>query len=434
MLIRNTNTKPAYIKTCSQQGFTLLELMIAISLSLLLTGIVIQSFLSNKETYRLTEGVSRVQENIRFGAHFISTDIRQAGNLGCIQQVRNVLNPNDLFDLSSPIIGWDYNKTGIDNIDTTIKLSSTKIGSTASIDMVETNWIDGSSPKIPVPSEVDDLLVKNSDIILIKKIKPTDIVLKPSNPPTNVASDPTLETKDEHELDKGKVILVGDCLSADLTQITAASTSVIDVTASTAVKPGTSYNTNLAELQPWSFNWGENATVYEFVSELYFVGKRANSSSSSLYRIQIDGTDTNEPQELIEGIDTLQIIYGIDTDIGASADQIPNRFVSADKINDWSQVVSVRFSMLARSSENTTDIDQDTETSNQSQQETYRMLSHLDIQPNDGNADRILRYVVNSTVQPRNTAVPDDLAYNICKANTIDPVFGDCDALRIVLP
>jgi len=352
MPIRNTKTKPAYRKTVSQRGFTLLELMIAISLSLLLTGIVIQSFLSNKETYRLTEGVSRVQENIRFGSHFISTDIRQAGNLGCTQLVRNVLNPNSLFDLSSPILGWDYNQTDINQQGSTIVLDSS-----SPINRTETNWNNGSG--IPVPNDVDDLLVENSDIILIKKIIPTDVVLTESTAISNNARDETLTTVNAHGFDQGKVILIGDCLSADLTQITNALTpNIIDVTPTIAVQPGTNYNTNLAELQPWSFNWGTNATIYEFVSELYFVGKRADDSPPSLYRVQIDGTGANDPQELVEGIDTLQIIYGIDTDLDAQADRIANIFVSADQVVDWSTVVSVRFSMLARSSDNSTDIDQ----------------------------------------------------------------------------
>jgi len=416
------NNKSAYnIKTVSQHGFTLLELLIAISLSLVLTGVVIQSFLSNKETYRLTEGVSRVQENIRFGAHFISTDIRQAGNLGCIQQVRNVLQANDLFDLDTPIIGWDYNNTGIDQIDQTIELDPlAPIRS-------ETNW--SNLRQIPVPTEVDGLLVENSDIILIKKIRPTTIALADAAPGSNNAGNPILTTVEAHDFNRGQVMLVGDCLSADLTQLTNALDSMtIDVTPSTLVKPGTNYNRTPPGVQPWAYNWGANTTVYEFVSELYYIGKRDDDSPSSLYRVQIDGTGDNDPQELVEGIDSLQIIYGIDD----TNSRTPNRFISADQIIDWSSVVSVRFSLLARSSDNTTDIDQGTNPGSSSTQETYRMLSHLDMQPNNGDSDNILRYVVNSTVQPRNTAIPDDLDFDICDANTtVDGVV--CDALRIIL-
>ena len=56
-----TNTLPH-----RQSGLSLVELMIAITLSLLLIAGVLQIFLSSKQTYSTNNALSRVQESGRF--------------------------------------------------------------------------------------------------------------------------------------------------------------------------------------------------------------------------------------------------------------------------------------------------------------------------------------------------------------------------------
>ena len=61
------------------QGFTLVELMIAMALSLFLIGGVILIFLSTRSAATDTADLSRLQENIRFSSDFLVRDIRNAG-------------------------------------------------------------------------------------------------------------------------------------------------------------------------------------------------------------------------------------------------------------------------------------------------------------------------------------------------------------------
>ena len=60
------------------QGFSMVELMVAVVLGLLLTAAVLQTFVSLKRTYEFQEEFSRIQENGRFGIEFLSRDIRNA--------------------------------------------------------------------------------------------------------------------------------------------------------------------------------------------------------------------------------------------------------------------------------------------------------------------------------------------------------------------
>lgn len=62
-----------------QAGFSLVELMVALSLGLFLLLGLIQAFIGNRISYRMHEAVSRVQENGRFSMEIIGRQIRMAG-------------------------------------------------------------------------------------------------------------------------------------------------------------------------------------------------------------------------------------------------------------------------------------------------------------------------------------------------------------------
>ena len=53
------------------------------------------------------------------------------------------------------------------------------------------------------------------------------------------------------------------------------------------------------------------------------------------------------PQPIIPGIETLQVMYGEDTNV--PYDFQADRYVTANNVADWESVVSVRISILARS-------------------------------------------------------------------------------------
>lgn len=62
-----------------QHGLSLVEILVALTISLFLTSGVIQLFIGTKQTYRFSDGLSRLQENGRFAIDRIAFDIRMAG-------------------------------------------------------------------------------------------------------------------------------------------------------------------------------------------------------------------------------------------------------------------------------------------------------------------------------------------------------------------
>ncbi len=62
-----------------QSGLTLIELMIAIALSLLVLAAILQLFIGTKQSYNLQEGMARMQENGRYAVDLLAQDIGMAG-------------------------------------------------------------------------------------------------------------------------------------------------------------------------------------------------------------------------------------------------------------------------------------------------------------------------------------------------------------------
>lgn len=62
-----------------QQGFSLVELMIAITLGMVLMGAALQFMVSTRQTYELNDDISRIQENGRIALDIMVKDLQMAG-------------------------------------------------------------------------------------------------------------------------------------------------------------------------------------------------------------------------------------------------------------------------------------------------------------------------------------------------------------------
>lgn len=86
-------------------GMTLVELMIAMMLGLLVVVSASAIFISNRQTYRATEGLGRVQENGRMAFELMARDIREAGGNPCGNADRK--EPVKLVNLiNNPATRW----------------------------------------------------------------------------------------------------------------------------------------------------------------------------------------------------------------------------------------------------------------------------------------------------------------------------------------
>lgn len=67
------------LRRFSMQGFSLMELMVALAVGMVLATAAAQLFVTNQVTFNLQRGLGDVQENGSFAMDYINFDVRQAG-------------------------------------------------------------------------------------------------------------------------------------------------------------------------------------------------------------------------------------------------------------------------------------------------------------------------------------------------------------------
>ena len=73
-----------------QRGLTLIEIMIALVIGLIITAGIIQVFSSTRQSNRVHEAISRMQETGRMALEVLARDIRMADFWGCAGGIGNV--------------------------------------------------------------------------------------------------------------------------------------------------------------------------------------------------------------------------------------------------------------------------------------------------------------------------------------------------------
>lgn len=293
-----------------QRGLTLVELMVALALSLVLMGGAFVLFSANKTTYQMQEGVSLLQESGRYAINQIRADLQKAGYGGCLSPqdspVISVLVSNppaylDAISAGSPISGQD-------------DVSTVSVGGKAVLD--GTDVIDIRGPLRSSMSYVDG------------KIFPQQSITVTGNS-TGFATN--------------EYLMIADCGGADIFRASS-------VTPNGGADPTTviGHDDTVNTLATLSRKFGADSVVMELFIYSYFIADTGRTSSAgdpilALYRE--DGS--NNPQEILEGVENLQITYGLDTD----ADNEVDSFLEADAVSDWSEVVDVRVSLLVNSVE-----------------------------------------------------------------------------------
>jgi type IV pilus assembly protein PilW len=294
-----------------QRGFTLVELMIALVLGLLLMSGVAQVFSSSNRTYRVHEGLSRIQENGRFAMEFLKRDIRMADFWGCANRISKLTNNLDPLNGGT---SWQYN-----------------FGNGG---LVGTDG-GGNSP----------------DSIILRGAFGAGLVVQPPYGPQASAG---IKVPPNTLLSQGSIAVVSDCEAADVVQIT----NII-----TGTNPTLEHNTGAA-VTPGNYNatnpgcpGGGNAhclsKVYEGDAQIFLVRSIAYSigtgASGQPALFRNDGA-TN--LELVDGVANLQILYGEDNDApGAAGFGTADYFVPAGSVTDMENVVSVKISLLLQSYE-----------------------------------------------------------------------------------
>lgn len=320
-----------------QSGLSLVELIISLALGLIITLGVTQIYLSGNDTYRQTQGLAHAQESTRFVSAVLSPDLRSAGSFGCLaemglpldQVVDNRLNGGLVVPLSQPVQGWDYTGTGPGD---SVTLAGALATPTAG------NWASGTAGT-SLPASLAGSVVTNSDVIIVNGLTPLSVPVDAGNPQNGNS----INLTDNSGVPVNRIVLatLGDCSEGELFQKSNNASSSAITMAGGNVSPGNNGNNFNLAYEP-------QTKVYEFTSMAYYIGQGTNGEPALFRRLM---TPLQAPQELVSGVETLQILYGVDTGGSNAADD----YVPADEVTDWEEVASVRFSVLTRSQDDVLD-------------------------------------------------------------------------------
>jgi type IV pilus assembly protein PilW len=333
------------------KGLSLVELMIAMTLGLATVAAVGWVYLGTMQTYRTHDAISRVQEGARHAFELIGKDLRMTGAVGCPYATY----ANDMTNSTA----WYTNLFGQPLIG--IEQDATDVG--------EVNELS------------DALSVLRADVS-------REFIVQNHNSGTATFTLPS-----GHGIQDGELLVATDCTHAAVFQATATTANTVGHT--TGGTPGNSTGALGATYTPGS-------RVYRLNAVTYYVAVNG-AGVPSLYRLVPTGTSaTLTPEELVEGVEDLQVTFGVDTDIPAdgivdlvggdgyiSADDVDSVSVpGANTSEKWSRVVSVRVSLLIRTAED--------RVASVSQQYSYNGVADIDA------PDLRIRKVFTHVIKVRN--------------------------------
>lgn len=314
---------PSAAAVCPQRGFSLVEILIAMTLSVLLLGGVMTLFANSRKTYESNERLARLQENGRFALDQMMYDIRSAGYKGCARRIVDISAFNNMLYLPDSLL-WNF----------AVPIQGYDASGAA--------WLPAVDGLITSPKVGNDILIVRGPVRESRTMRLTASMASPT-------ADPSVADPGTPDIKAKDVVMAGNCREASVfvaTTYTHNTTTGVGVIghAGTATAPSdfiTPANTSDSVLTPFD----DLSQVTPVQTVVYYVRDNA-ANVPTLYR----RSGPNDPVEIIDGIDAMQVLYGVDSDGNLAVEDYLSAKEVADA-NSWGNVISVSIGILVRSIE-----------------------------------------------------------------------------------
>jgi type IV pilus assembly protein PilW len=308
-----------------QHGFTIVELMIAMLLGLFLVAGVITLFLSSRQSFSQDENTARLQDEARYAMQELARDLRMAS------YITEPLVPGSITPDGSLTLATDCGPGDPDWIYGFMDAGTGEINTLTSLDNT-----DGATANAGYSCIDADEIVEDTDVVAIKR----------------TAGDPLPEA----DLEVGTVYVRSNGTTALLYQ---------NPPATVIAGP---YN-----------DW-------EYRPRIYYIRNFSSVEGDgipSLCRKVLEGggAPTMTTECIAQGIENLQLEYGLDTDSDGSAD----RYLPNPTLTEIQDVVSARAFILARTRD---------EDRSRTDGKTYRISNAPDYAPDDNFHRRVYEITV----------------------------------------
>lgn len=326
------------------RGLSLIELLVSMVLGLTLATGVVQIYAGSNTTERDREARQRIQENGRFATNFLSQEIRMAGYLGCLSSIEGA-TVNSILDGAPATFQPQFGVQGWEATGTNPGVINNSANNVAVVGSNTAEWTNGEAGHV-IPTFN---AVPNSDIIRIWNAAGTAGIVTSITEGAN----PAIQAESDTGIAANDFLIISDCEQADFVQ---ACTVAADAGPATTSTIALSAACNPGNVSPAAISSVTSALapaeVVRLEGTVFYVGKRNDLATNppSLFRRQLSATGTIGPaEELIEGVESMQILYGVnlDQDVRNTVDS----YIPANLVTEFSKVISVRIGLLMQSVE-----------------------------------------------------------------------------------
>ena len=264
-----------------QTGLTLIELMLSMVLGLMLLAGVSSLFQANKQTFRSNQSLSQIQESVRSTFGILSRELRQTGYTKCGNgnRIASILNSTANENL--------YKWRGIYGVDKNEALAPVAIGT-------------GVGQRVADTSAILVQGLQELGYSIAKHDTTGQFILNGSTMPFQV----------------NDILMVCDYSQASIFQVNSISGNKLSYTKATANPgncqlglglPGGCSNT------PFYIAYSPNSSIERLVSSIWYVGNngRTDEGGRSLYRMRLTNQGQIVTEEVVAGINDLEISYHI---------------------------------------------------------------------------------------------------------------------------
>ncbi len=349
------------------RGFSLVELMVAITLALIVTAGVISVFVGSRSAFEATSGTAALTDGGRFALNFISNSIRGAGYMSCTTapNLQGILNAGGplAFSFNQSIQGFEAVGTGPGNAYAVAAAPVVGDGNTG-------HWTGGLDATLTgLPVQNNDVLVARSTLQNAQTVYVSAIL----------DGAPSFTVNTQGSLLAGQLAVISDCTKGVVFQITGLAPPGANavITHNAGAGPG-----NSTSVFPLSFSPGAQVTPVDTV--VYYIGAGADGDGA-LFAYDLNGTGAFTANELVPDIEAMQILYGLDT----TNTQTVTEYVTANQVANFNTVMSIKVALLAASAPGS---------AHPTGAKTYDLLGATVTAPNDTRS----RQVFEETIALRN--------------------------------
>lgn len=303
-----------------QQGFSLIELMVAMVLGLIVSYAILEVYLTQSQLYKTSHSQSLILSTENALVSLLTPPLRSAGHLGCGSVNTAVSNLN--AGLPDPLGSINTNPSMIRGYS----------GSNSSINISQNNPDNDNkaehwSPALP--SSLVGQTIKGSDVLIVLGATPGAYSVNIED--ISLGSESlTLQSTSGLSIEAGQLGAVSDGAKSIIFQIT----GVAGTTLFHSAGGGSMPNANASF--PVSFSKGAQFIPVQQIA--FFVAHGPGNQSGLMKAVLNGSTWSIEP--LVPGIELMKIQYGI------GSDGLISQYVSANAVTDWSKVYALRLGFL----------------------------------------------------------------------------------------